>query len=609
MATQLFFRVAVSDYGTGNNDAKLDGTASGWQSRLLSLTRGAVSNGHLANTVAGPTNGVESVASSLPIVWYSPPLDADVTISGSVTWNLRASESANNANTAINGRLEVIDGATGAITLIDQTARITELSTGETAANFAETPAAGVACKRGDRLRVRVFGDDAGTMGSGFTFTFFVDGPTAAASGDSYLTLTENLTFVSEPAGTQVFPTDTAILPAPSFSAYATLLSDFTGSDEDPLSEGGHWAKLNSADAASLRRVGNAVAGPNDTAALLRASYWTPGNFGPDVEAYATLAVVTNNQQAYDVYARVQQEGGSGTHDGYVARLNTSGDIELRLITNGSGSALGPAPFSITPAAGMKLGIRCHGSTIESWYQPSGGAWTLIGSVTDTTYPSAGKVGLGVNNNLSQAGRIDDFYAGTITSGLPYTTNREAWTSRGAGVQTDDTNTVAGWTAPIQVTDTAGGTVVDWFTRPLTAFTLGGAVRCNIRGLESNALANAAVRAEIARVAGDGTSPTVWAAGTFPTELGTTEAAQSFLVSGDDLAVTNGQRLRIRLYVDDFGQAAMGASQTVTTYYAGSAAATGDTYLTFTQTLTEYVPPVTYQPRNAAVSHQNPGVL
>ena len=59
--------------------------------------------------------------------------------------------------------------------------------------------------------------------------------------------------------------------------------------------------------------------------------------------------------------------------------------------------------------------------------------------------------------------------------------DREAWTSRGAGVQTDVRNTAAGWTAPLQLTDTAGGTVVDWFTRPLTAFTLTGMAVANLR--------------------------------------------------------------------------------------------------------------------------------
>jgi hypothetical protein len=169
--------------------------------------------------------------------------------------------------------------------------------------------------------------------------------------------------------------------------------------------------------------------------------------------------------------------------------------------------------------------------------------------------------------------------------------DREAWTSRGAGVQTDVTNTVAGWTTPIQVTDTAGGTVVDWFTKPLTAFTLAAAVRVNARALQSNSAANVSIRCEIARVANDGTSPTVWAATTMPAAQTTSEVARSFLVSADDLAVSAGQRLRLRFYIDDFSQGAMATGFTATLLYAGAAGATGDTFLTFTQALTELVAP------------------
>jgi hypothetical protein len=259
-----------------------------------------------------------------------------------------------------------------------------------------------VACKKGDRLRVRIYGDDAGTMGTGFTFRVSYDGPTAAATGDTWVQVTENLTFASEPAGTQVFPTD-------------------------------------------------------------------------DASAVSTASV-----------------------------------------------------------------------------------------------------------------------------------DREAWTSRGAGVQTDVTNTVAGWTAPIQYTDTAGGTVVDWFTRPLTAFTLGGAVRCNVRVSGTGQVVH---RVEVAVVAGDGTGPTVWAAGSWAGATSPSEAARSHLISGTDVAITDGRRLRIRFYIDDPPSNAMGASATQTLYYAGAAAATGDTWLTFTQALTEYVPPVPYVPRNAAINHQDPGLL
>lgn len=392
MATTLYFRSSSAGWANGGGDPLLAGGASGWDSLLLSTTRGSSATSQSTSTVAGPTSGIEVATSTAPKrEWLSDPLNADVTISGSITWNLRAAESNMSANVAINGILEKIDGATGVITLIDQTARVTELAvTTETAVNFAETPAAGISCKRGDRLRVRIFGDDAGVMASAYTFQFWWDGPTAAASGDSYLTLTENLTFVSEPAGTTIYPTDTA-------------------------------------------------------------------------------------------------------------------------------------------------------STVST-----------------------------------------------------ASVDREAWTSRGSGVQTDVTNTVAGYTSPVRITDTAGGTVVDWFTRPLAAFTLGGAVRCNIRALQSATSTNAATKVEISVVAGDGTGPVVWGIGQTNAELATSEGAQSFLVSGGDVSVTAGQRLRIRLYIDDYGLAVMGSGGTVTSYYAGAAGATGDTFLTFTQTLTEFVSGTTF---------------
>lgn len=379
-------------YSSGSGSANLRGTASIWFPMPLSTTRDNGVRNVATNTVAGATAGVE-VGS--PFEWYSLPLAADVTISGSITWNLWASESNMSANVAINGRLEVVDGATGTITLIDQTARTTEVAvTTRAVNNFSETPAAGVACKAGDRLRVRIFGDDAGTMGSGYTFSFSWSGTTGGADGDSYLTLTENLTFVtSEPAGTQVFLTDVA--------------SDVSTASEDLV----------------------------------------------------------------------------------------------------------------------------------------------------------------------------------------------AWTSRGSGQVDIVTNTVSGWTNGVQLTRSGGGTVVDWFTPLLTAFTLSGTARVNLWGLESNGAAQAMFACEIARVDGDGTNPVVWGRNgwvqTSSTELGTfsTFALRS-IVSGDDLAVANGQRIRIRVYLDDSTLSGpLVTGYTTTLMYGWTAGGSeGDTFVTFSQTLTEYVP-------------------
>jgi len=376
-----------SDYATCNNDANLRGTAVIWEPSSLGTTTGGDTVTDSVATVAGATAGVEVTGTTRPYVWYSAPLDADVTISGSITWNIWAAESSASANVAINGRIEKIDGATGVITLIDATARTTEVAvTTRAVNNFSETPAAGVACKRGDRLRVRIYGDDSTTMASGFTFNARIGGATPGSDGDTWVQLTETLSFAAEPAGTTIYPTD-------------------------------------------------------------------------DASVVSTASV-----------------------------------------------------------------------------------------------------------------------------------DREAWTSRGAGVQTDVTNTVTGWTAPIQVTDTAGGTVVDWFTRPLAAFTLGGAVRVNARTSETGS-PGVSIRCEIAVTAGDGSGAVVWAYGGNGKEPSSTEAAQSFLIAGDDVAVSSGQRLRVRFYIDDAKSFAMIAAKTGTLFYAGTTpAASGDTWLTFTQTLTEVLP-------------------
>jgi len=122
---------------------------------------------------------------------------------------------------------------------------------------------------------------------------------------------------------------------------------------------------------------------------------------------------------------------------------------------------------------------------------------------------------------------------------------------------TSVTNTAAAPASKLLTTVTAGGNYVEWFTKGLSAFTLAGPVLVNLRALESNALANATVGVEIAVCAADGTSPTVWGYTLHGGEVTTSEAAYQFFVAGDDVAVTNGQRIRIRIYTDDSSAAAM----------------------------------------------------
>lgn len=151
-------------------------------------------------------------------------------------------------------------------------------------------------------------------------------------------------------------------------------------------------------------------------------------------------------------------------------------------------------------------------------------------------------------------------------------------------------NTAAGYTAPLQWTSTAGGTALEWYTPALNAGTLSGVAVCSIRAFESNAAANATVRVEIASVNGDGTNATVWGASDANAELATSEGTVAAYVSGADLSITAGQRIRVRAYLDDF-EAAMGNTYTGSLVYGGAANATGDSYFTLPVTFTEYTAP------------------
>lgn len=182
---------------------------------------------------------------------------------------------------------------------------------------------------------------------------------------------------------------------------------------------------------------------------------------------------------------------------------------------------------------------------------------------------------------------------------------REMWTSRGGSATTAVRNTATGWTAPLQWTASAGGSNIEWYSKRLTAFTLDGLVRVNLRAHESNASATAGIRAELAICNSDGSSAVVWAAATLvdstspgvygPSattsegELNTAESAVKGWLSGDTTSVTDGQRLRLRLFVDDSASGAMATGFTATLTYNGpTGGASGDTWIQLPQSVTEF---------------------
>jgi hypothetical protein len=194
----------------------------------------------------------------------------------------------------------------------------------------------------------------------------------------------------------------------------------------------------------------------------------------------------------------------------------------------------------------------------------------------------------------------------TTTTGPAVGANdeREMWTSRGGTFTTAVVNTASGWTAPIQWTTSAGGTAIEWYSRPLSAFTLDGLVRLNLRAFESSASANAGIRAEIAVCNNDGSGAVVWAAadlvdqasiggggtGTGFGEIGiTAPAAVRSWLAGETTNVTDGQRLRLRVFVDDKADAPLVTGFTASLAYNFTSGSTGDSWIQLPQTVSEFV--------------------
>ena len=221
MATQLFFNVSQPDWSRGEGDADVGGTVRAWSPRILGTTRGVALQTLTATSVLGPTSGIE------PTLFYefiSGPIDQDITIAGTINFNLWGLESSMNANAGFGCIIERLNSQGGRVSTINQSIDNAELGTAAAVMTWTATPTSTNMLK-GDRIRARVYFDDlGGTMATGFTLTFGYSGQTAAANGDSFITFTENFGFLTTaPSGSQIFLTNTAAEVDPNGASFDAL--------------------------------------------------------------------------------------------------------------------------------------------------------------------------------------------------------------------------------------------------------------------------------------------------------------------------------------------------------------------------------------------------
>lgn len=179
MATTLFLRDLASTLGGAGQKAML-------------ARRGRTAVTTTTNTVASGTNiTITATAGGQVLSWFSEPVTDAVTISGTITLNIRCRESANTVNAGVALLIERANNAGTVQSTVSARAVIgAEAGTTEAARTGTRTPTS-TAFSAGDRIKVTLSVINVGTMAAG-TFNTYHDGPAAAGSGDSYVTFTED---------------------------------------------------------------------------------------------------------------------------------------------------------------------------------------------------------------------------------------------------------------------------------------------------------------------------------------------------------------------------------------------------------------------------------
>lgn len=197
MATTLYLETANTGvYSTGNTR----------QYQMLDTIRGdGVVQGTVYNQAVTAGGTVDrqwtATANGDALLWISNPVDGEQNVSagasGTVTFNLWAAEDNMNNNIQVGARLFRWSANDGTETLIASANDGVELGTGAPAAmNFTVNPAANVVLLNGDRIVVKYYAANlAATATAVGTNRCTYNGTTAGANGDSYVILTDDLTF------------------------------------------------------------------------------------------------------------------------------------------------------------------------------------------------------------------------------------------------------------------------------------------------------------------------------------------------------------------------------------------------------------------------------
>ena len=159
-----------------------------------------------------------------------------------------------------------------------------------------------------------------------------------------------------------------------------------------------------------MKIVGNAAA--DNSTSQFAWNYWNQSTFGPDAEAYMTIASY-GASDVVRVGARVT--GGVNAHSGYYVSVSAAGVWSLLRVDAGVTTTLVTGPTQPL-ASGEKVGISVVGSSRDGvplhvgWGLGSG--CELRHESDSTRYTAAGSIALEFKTST-----VDDFGGGSLSAG------------------------------------------------------------------------------------------------------------------------------------------------------------------------------------------------
>ena len=172
-------------------------------------------------------------------------------------------------------------------------------------------------------------------------------------------------------------------------------------------SVGSNWTVMHAGSFSTMNIANNVAVNPG-SASQYAWNYWNPATFGPDVEAYATVATYSGND-TLRIGARVSVN--SSTYNGYFVSIAANGLWSILRITAGTPTTL-VSGVTDPISSGDQIGIRIVGSVITALHGTPAGWRPVLSYNTGndaTRYTAAGLLSFEFRTST-----IDDFGGGGI---------------------------------------------------------------------------------------------------------------------------------------------------------------------------------------------------